>query len=639
MGKTRTRASLSTDRSMRRRIALLGFLFAVCVSIEGWSYCRTHDAQKRYVDEQSARRSKGIARSLAHELDAGAWMADAARLTERDAIEDWKDAPSSIVSAREALLRAVDSHRIETPVYTMHLRPEMAEMVRADPDRRWPDALQFVLNSAHDTNWRHPYDYLPKMKPVLIDGRPYATNEYADEWGTWVSGWAPLRDAEGQVVGMVAADERLDFRVARLREQTFGFGVTAAMSALAFLAVLTWVLRWLIVAERTARLAARNEAEFLARSNHELRTPLIGVLGMTEALKNSELSEAQKEDLEVLERSASHLEQIVEELVRHGERDDDQAAPEPVEVRPYLEDLMARFRPGIAERALEIRSRFAEGVPETIVTDPRLLADLLSALIDNAIAFTRSGFILFEVRCDGRCMTIAVADSGTGIEAERQDRVFLPFVRFAEDQRLVPGGPGLGLTRARRLAGTLGGTLELAPGSEQGTRVTLTIATRLPGKAQEAPSASACNEERTGHVLLVEDNAINAKVARMTLERCGHSVVHAVDGIEGCAAFELESFDLVLMDLAMPRRNGYEAAAWIRAFEHREGRGRVPIIALTADGAAASRSRAHAAGMDAWKSKPYAGEELLALLQTWLPADAAARCATTEDRAPAYPVL
>jgi CheY-like chemotaxis protein/anti-sigma regulatory factor (Ser/Thr protein kinase) len=255
-----------------------------------------------------------------------------------------------------------------------------------------------------------------------------------------------------------------------------------------------------------------------------------------------------------------------------------------------------------------------------VLGDISRLRQVLLNLIGNAIKFTELGGVTVCVRRAGELVTVAVQDSGIGIPEAEQERIFDAFhqIESSFDRRFT--GTGLGLTISRELARAMRG--DLVCRSQVGAGSTFTLTLCLPRAATPATVATVPGDlgaSLRGHVLLAEDNEVNALVARSVLERAGLRVEVVEDG---AAALERSTTaplpDLVLMDCQMPVMDGFEATRRIRAFEQRGGRARLPIVALTANAYEADRERCLAAGMDEHLPKPFRDQELMAVLQRHL---------------------
>jgi CheY-like chemotaxis protein len=238
-------------------------------------------------------------------------------------------------------------------------------------------------------------------------------------------------------------------------------------------------------------------------------------------------------------------------------------------------------------------------------------------LLSNAVKFTDHGEVKLTVSCVGGhsdCIQMVVSDTGVGIPVERQSSIFDAFTQADGSTTRRFGGTGLGLTICRELAHLMNGSIELQ--SEMGKGSVFSVKLRLPATHSDAEDHSAIHVRkgmlpqgltilpaRAMRVLLVEDNAVNARIARLLVERAGHTVEHVTDGKEAVDAMEASRYDLVLMDLQMPGMDGFEATHIQRSKEKITGK-YVPIIALTANAMKGDEGECLRAGMDGYLTKP-----------------------------------
>jgi len=379
---------------------------------------------------------------------------------------------------------------------------------------------------------------------------------------------------------------------------------------------------------QSAEQASQAKSEFLAKMSHEIRTPLHGVLGMLELLQGNHLPLEQREHLQLAERSARHLLQVVDEILDFSKIEAGKMELEatPFDVGELAGDVVALFSPAAVAKGVEM-TLTRENIPAALIGDPTRLRQVLSNLVSNAVKFTEAGHI--RLHCawqpDPQVLHVALEDSGVGIPADRLQTIFDPFMQSDNSVARTYGGTGLGLSISVRIVRLMGGEIEVESSPGQGARfrfsLPLQAAMALPGTV-EAVSATATNSMRAdgAAVLVVEDTPVNQTIIRIGLERMGYRVDTASNGAEAIQKFEDGDYAVVLMDCHMPGMDGYTAATAIRDFESRMGRRRMPIIAVTAAVTGDEQARCRAAGMDDYLSKPFSMPGLDAMLRRHLDA-------------------
>lgn len=363
----------------------------------------------------------------------------------------------------------------------------------------------------------------------------------------------------------------------------------------------------------TAKAASRAKSTFLASMSHELRTPMNGIVGALALLEDEPLSPTQRRNANIAMQSANTLLTLLGNVLDIAKVEagalDVNRRPFHVgnEVRGAAEGLQ-----GLADRAgIELRVCIGGAADRRAMGDAGRVRQIVTNLLGNALKFTETGSV--DVTLESLAVgwvQLEVADTGPGIEADLLPRIFEPFVRGeACDGR---EGTGLGLAIVREVVEAMGGGLGVA--SEVGKGTTITVALPLPAEPRPLGSSSAELEELTGkRVLVVEDNQVNQLILCQLLRKLGLEPDVARDGLEGVEMWELNAYDLVLMDCQMPRLDGLAATRQIRA---REPSGvRTPIVALTAAALRGDRERCIEAGMDDYLTKPVTLEGLESALR------------------------
>lgn len=386
---------------------------------------------------------------------------------------------------------------------------------------------------------------------------------------------------------------------------------------------------------RTAELRAAMERlrqalalkdEFLTKVTHELRTPLHGISGMHEMLLASPLAPGQKEHLELARAAAQRLDGLIGSLLDLSAADTGTLfiASERFDPGRTSAAVLEGFASAAAAKGLTL-SYEAGDLPAAVVGDSRRIRQVLETLIENAIRFTPQGRVAVSSAAAAASggvveLRFTVEDTGPGISRALRPVLFEPFRQADGSLKRRHEGSGLGLALAHRLAAAMGGKLWLDSLPGECARFCFTV---------RCGAAPAPEKPRPLRVLLAEDNALNQLVARRPLEKAGHIVVIAEDGQAAVSRYEVEDFDVVLMDVQMPGMDGIEATRVIRQRERRRGR-RVPIAAVTAHSLHEDLERYRAAGIDDCLAKPFQSSDLLALVERL-----SARCAAGRPPSPA----
>ncbi len=398
-----------------------------------------------------------------------------------------------------------------------------------------------------------------------------------------------------------------------------GYGVFGILALL----MLAWFYRRRLkrrhayaLAEQRSALAehaSQAKTRFLATMGHEIRTPMTGVLGMTELLLAGPLDQRQRGQAESIQRAGQHLLRLVNDSldlarIEAGKLALDEA---PFDLHVLLQELDALLRPLAGQKGLALQVEIAADAPRGLRGDCSRVRQILLNLGTNAIKFTEHGSVRIKaVRGDApHGVHIAVVDTGPGLNAEEQSRLFRRFEQ-ADGARTTAryGGSGLGLAICEELAAAMGGRIVVSstPGVGTNFLVSLPLPEAEPPVAQpKSTKPRAASDRRPLRLLLVEDDVTIAEVLRGLLEARGHVVVHAPHGLAALSELENARFDAALLDLDLPGVNGLDLARLVRA------RGiAIPLLAVTARADADAEQDACAAGMRGFLRKPVTGEML-----------------------------
>jgi PAS domain S-box-containing protein len=383
--------------------------------------------------------------------------------------------------------------------------------------------------------------------------------------------------------------------------------------------------------KRAAEAASSFKSAFLANMSHEIRTPLGVILGFAELLSDPDLQSVDRiEYMEVINRNGQHLSCLIDDIldlskVEAGKLDVQKSA---VNIRELLGETMAPLQGKAFEKGVALNLEISDAVPELVEVDPVRLKQIITNVVGNALKFTARGEVCLSVAVDGRgeaesggeeMLCVRVRDTGFGMTPEGIQGLFEPFSQGDRSLSRGFGGTGLGLALSRRLARSMGGDLNLlhsAPGkgsvfqlkvpAKASMEVAQGIRMQLDPEPESFAELGKSKRPLEGmKILLAEDAPDNQILMSRMLGKSGASLEIACNGEEAVAKAEAGEFDLILMDIQMPKMDGYEAVRSLR-----EKSFAAPIVALTAHAMKGERQKCLEAGCDEYLSKPVNSQDL-----------------------------
>ncbi|WP_406695683.1 ATP-binding protein [Singulisphaera sp. Ch08] len=404
------------------------------------------------------------------------------------------------------------------------------------------------------------------------------------------------------------------------------------------------------LAKEAAEAANRAKDVFLANVSHEIRTPFGGILGMTELVLETPLTDDQRQCLLTIKAASESLLGLIDGLLDYSKIEAGKLELDPAEfsLRAVLCETMRTLQARAHEKGLKLACDVRPGVPDALVGDAGRLRQVLLNLVGNAIKFTKQGRADVRVEpfadspeSEGETVVrFAVTDTGIGIPPDGQERIFQAFEQEDGSTTRQYGGTGLGLTIAAGLVGLMGGTIHVESEPGQGSTFAFTARFGLRPRSAEPinDAVSQANGETSPpgevgsvptkaplRILVAEDSEFNSRHLVRLLGRRGHHVRLAIDGREALDMLGIDGleasherpltpdFDILLLDLYMPNLDGFQVIHAIRERE-RNAEGHLPVIALTARARQEDRELCLAAGMDEYISKPIRAEELFAAI-------------------------
>lgn len=405
----------------------------------------------------------------------------------------------------------------------------------------------------------------------------------------------------------------------------------------------------LSAAIKDANAAYKTQAEFLANMSHEIRTPINGILGMLQlTLMADDLQADYRDNLTTAKNCADTLLRLINDIldISKLEAGKYNLREENFDIKAIIEETVAAQVPLAKSKSLTLDCSFGGNIPQLVRGDGQRIQQVLNCLLSNAIKFTSEGGVRVKVAClddklDKIKLRIAVVDSGIGISDENKNKLFIRFSQVDSSDTRKYGGSGLGLVITKQIVELMGGTITVQSKEGIGSTFIVEVPLKLikpaeegeeEDKRQEDPAAYSIVGHTRARILVAEDEPVNQQVIGKLLGMAGYSYDIAENGEKAVELFKQKEYQAALFDVQMPVMDGLAATQEIRDIEFRQGKKRLPIIAVTARAMFGDKERILEAKLDDYIAKPYNLNDVVETLNKYVDKDRYERTNDSESK-------